>query len=273
MQPATVSELTIYPIKGCRGYSLTEAAVTSMGLKGDREFVVLKDGKLTNQKQILEHIHLSAKWTSDHQLQLGYPGKEDFALDAQLGSPAAPLNLYSKKVPVVDMGDEVGAWLSDAFNQPVRLARAEKAFDWFLPLEEFSSVHGQKQTKFVDAAPILLTNQSSLDDLNLRMPDALPMNRFRPNIVISFLEAYREDDLPEFGFPQVCLKRVAVCERCIVTTTDQETGDRAQEPLKTLSKFRKRNNNYAGGIMFGIYLVPDGDGRITLGDVLYQGTE
>ena len=168
------------------------------------------------------------------------------------------------------MGDEVAAWLSEAFNSTVRLARAEEAFDWFLPLKEFGNVHGQKQTKFIDAAPVLLTNQSSLEDLNQRMDESLPMNRFRPNIVVSDLKAYSEDDLPTFKFPQLTLNRVTVCDRCIVTTTNQDTGERAKEPLRTLSKYRKRKNDYAGGIMFGIYLTPDGDGKITVGDVLAE---
>ncbi|MEO2178343.1 MAG: MOSC N-terminal beta barrel domain-containing protein [bacterium] len=265
-----VSKLTIYPVKGCRGYSLTETRVTPMGLVGDREFTVLLDGERAGQKQILELIHLSAKWIGDHELLLGYPGKSDFELPTELGSPSADVDIYSKKIPTLDMGDEVAAWLSDAFEKTVRLVRAREAYDWFLPLKEFSGVHGQKQTKFIDAAPILLTNQSSLDDLCQRMDAPIPMNRFRPNIVVSDLEAYREDDLPAFNFPRLTLNRVTVCERCIVTTTDQNTGGRAKEPLRTLGKYRKRKNDYAGGIMFGIYLTPDSDGDISVGDVMQE---
>ena len=121
----------------------------------------------------------------------------------------------------------------------------------------------------MDAAPILLASQASLDDLNSRLKTPVPMNRFRPNIVIEGCEAFEEDERPEFRFPDIILRRVTVCERCIVTTMDQQTGTRDKEPLNTLSRYRRRSENYAGGIMFGIYLT-GGEGRISTGDQLAE---
>jgi len=269
MSTATIKKITIYPIKGCRGYDLNTSGITGMGLAGDREFTILRDQQRAGQKQVPELIHLSAEpMPGSGRLKLGYPGRPDFELDPKLGINADAITVYTMQVPVIDMGDEVANWLSTSFGVPVRLARVQAAVDWLLPLDEFAPVNGKKQSKFVDAAPILLTSLDSLQDLNARLEVAVPMNRFRANIVIEGLAPYQEDDITRFNFPGTSLGRVTVCERCIVTTTDQDTGVRAKEPLRTLSKYRKRKQHYAGGIMFGMYLVPETTGIISVGDPL-----
>ncbi|MFT4713637.1 MAG: hypothetical protein ACJAVI_005978 [Candidatus Azotimanducaceae bacterium] len=270
MSQSKVTDMLLYPIKGCRGYSVEQVVVTPMGLLGDREFALVKDGERANQKQLPDLIHLTAVWKSPDCLVMKYPSCEDFELDCSLQQELAigQIQVYGKDVPTLDMGNAVAEWLSKAFNADVRLAKTNGPFDWFLPLPEFSLVHGEPQTKFVDAAPLLLTNAVSLTDLNSRLEEDLPMNRFRPNIVVDGLEPYYEDELASFNFPNVSLARVTVCERCIVTTTNQETGERKKEPLRALSKYRKRENDYAGGILFGIYLTATSSGELAIGDNL-----
>jgi len=270
MSQVKVSDLLLYPIKGCRGYSVDQAAVTSMGLVGDREFAVIKDGERINQKQLSSMMYLSAVWKSVDHLELSFPGTSNFALNCAVNSKQTlgKIQVYGSDLSIQDMGDDVAFWLTGRLGTDVRLARTNGAAPWFLPVPEFVSVHGKPQTKFVDAAPILLTNTESLDDLNGRLLDDLPMNRFRPNIVLERLEPYKEDILELFNFPGLNLERVAVCERCSVTTINQETGAVAKEPLRTLSKYRKRADGYAGGIMFGIYVTAITDGKLAIGDNL-----
>ena len=270
MSQAKVSDLLLYPIKGCRGYSVDQAAVTPMGLVGDREFAVIKDGERINQKQLSSMMYLSAVWKSAEYLELSFPGTSNFELNCAVSSIKTldKIQVYGSDLSIQDMGDDVAFWLTERLGAEVRLARTNGATPWFLPVPEFVSVHGKPQTKFVDAAPILLTNTESLDDLNARLSDELPMNRFRPNIVVDLLEAYKEDSLEIFNFPSLNLESVAICERCTVTTTDQETGEVAKEPLRTLSKYRKRADGYAGGIMFGIYVTAIADGKLAIGDNL-----
>jgi uncharacterized protein YcbX len=270
---ASVSRIVIYPIKGCRGQVLESVEVTEMGLVGDREFAVVLDGQRANQKQLPLLYQLSAQWVGEHSLVLSFPNAEAFTLDARLGTSCEAVDIYSKQVPVLDMGGEVADWLSGVLQGAVRLVRIAQPVKWFFPLEEFSQIHDKDQSKFIDVAPVLLANQNSLDDLNDKISvahetPALSMDRFRANIIVSGLTPYLEDELPVFDFPHLSLSRVAVCERCIVTTTDPETGVRGKEPLRTLSQYRKRKNDYAGGIMFGIYLVPEAKGTISVGDVL-----
>jgi len=268
MSEPRVTDLLLYPIKGCRGYSVNQISVTPMGLLGDREFAVISDGERVNQKQLPELMWLSAVWRSVECLVLTFPGHENYELKTSLDPKLVPdkIQVYGNDLPILDMGDSVAGWLSAALGSSVRLARTNGAVDWFIPVPEFELVHGRPQTKFVDAAPILLTNEVSLKDLNDRLEVGIPMNRFRPNIVVDDLEAYREDELETFDFAGTCLQRVAVCERCIVTTTDQVTGEQAKEPLRTLSKYRKRISGYAGGIMFGIYLTSMSEGELSVGE-------
>jgi len=274
MNRPEITDLLLYPIKGCRGYSVHQIMITTMGLLGDREFAVIADGQRVNQKQIPELMLLSAVWDSPEILLLDFPGVDSFKLNTTLnaitdvGLAASEIQVYGNSLPILDMGDNVADWLSMALGTAVRLARTNGTTDWFFPVPEFELIHGKPQTKFVDAAPILLTNDESLKDLNSRLNDALPMNRFRPNVVVGKLAAYEEDELEIFSFPNVSLQRLSYCERCIVTTTNQETGEMTKEPLRTLSKYRKRENGYAGGIKFGIYLTALAGGELAVGDHL-----
>jgi uncharacterized protein YcbX len=261
-----VSDIIVYPIKGCRGYSLNSVEVTTMGLTGDREFAVVLEGAWANQKQIPDLHKIEAIWQGA-DLMLKYLGRSDFVLATESNGAESSLTVYGQAVSVLDMGDGVADWLSACLGKSVRLVRAKAPFDWYIPLEDFTKVHGRKQTKFVDTSPVLITNNYSLEDLNQRLESPVSMDRFRANIVVTDLQAYQENDLEIFNFPQLSLDQVAPCERCTVVTLDQATGVRTKEPLLTLSGYRRRQNDYAGGIVFGAYLTVMQAGMLTIGDL------
>jgi uncharacterized protein YcbX len=171
-------------------------------------------------------------------------------------------------VAVVDQGDEIAALLSDALGRELRVAAMKDTFQRVAPLEEFALVDGTAQSRFVDIAPLLVTNLASLADLNGRLEQPVPMNRFRPNVVIEGLDAYGEDEIVTIEGDGFELARATHCERCATTCTDQETGARATEPLATLKSYRHRENGYAGGVMFGAYMAVRGEGTIRVGDEL-----
>ena len=260
-----ISDIHIYPIKGCRGYSLENVEITPMGLRGDREFTLMQEGGWVNQKLNPNLYQLGAVWQGS-DLVLTFPHQPDFVLATEFVGTESPLTIYGQAVPVLDMGDAVAHWLGLVLGQPVRLVRAKAPVDWYLPLQDFTKVHGQKQNKFVDTSPVLLTSQASLDDLNQRLKTPVTMDRFRANLVVTGLQAYAEDERRQFEFPQVTLDQVAPCERCTVVTVDQSSGIRAKEPLLTLSGYRRRPDGYAGGIVFGAYLMPLVAGRVAVGD-------
>jgi uncharacterized protein YcbX len=120
------------------------------------------------------------------------------------------------------------------------------------------------RVSFADGFPFLLLSQESLADLNTRLPDPVPMNRFRPNLVIAGGEPYAEDGLRAFRIGALELEAVKPCARCVLTTTDQETGFRGPEPLRTLARYRKAD----GKVLFGQNVVHRATGRLSVGDAL-----
>ena len=120
-----------------------------------------------------------------------------------------------------------------------------------------------------DVAPVLVNNQASLDDFNARTEQPVPMDRFRANVVVSgALAPYQEDELERLESDSVELLFVTVCERCVMTTTDQTTGERpTKEPLRTLTTYRKREDGkYASGVVFGVYMTVAREGMLNVGD-------
>jgi hypothetical protein len=113
---------------------------------------------------------------------------------------------------------------------------------------------------FADAYPFLIIGQSSLDDLNERLDKPIPMNRFRTNFVFTGGKPYEEDNWKDFKVGTAEFKAVKPCARCVITTTDQTTAQRAVEPLKTLSEYRRINNK----VMFGMNLICNKSGVISV---------
>ena len=162
----------------------------------------------------------------------------------------------------------MAAWLSSALGErDVRLGKQAGVTPFILPHPDFDGVHGEPQDRYVDAAPLLVTFTASLDDLNTRLDAPVTMDRFRPNLVMSGTRAYQEDNIVSLALPGVTVKTVVDCERCGVVTVDPANGDTSKEPLKTLAKYRRRENDYAGGVVFGLYATVTGAGRIATGEV------
>ncbi len=237
------------------------------GLAGDREFAVFRQGERCNAKQIPAIMFLGARWQGS-ALELTFPDRAAFLLDKNIEGMPATEQFRGGETPVEDMGDEVALWLSSALSEDVRLCRIREPAPFIIPLPEFTDVHGQDQSRFIDAAPVMLANQSSLDDLNSRLTTPVEMGRFRPNIVLTGLAAYQEDGLGEFHFDEVGFRQVAPCERCKVITMDPATGNTGKEPLATLAAYRRRSNDYAGGVIFGTYLSVSSPGNLSVGEVV-----
>ncbi|HLA08158.1 MAG TPA: MOSC domain-containing protein, partial [Anaerolineales bacterium] len=123
------------------------------------------------------------------------------------------------------------------------------------------AVNADDHTGFADAYPILLISEESLGDLNSRLENPVPMNRFRPNLVVKGCDPYAEDGWNQIRIGDVLVVIVKPCARCEVTTIDKETLERNKEPLKTLGKYRKHKL----GAIFGQNVIPLNSGRIRLG--------
>jgi uncharacterized protein YcbX len=258
-----ISELLIYPVKSLGGISLKSALMTSRGFEHDRRFMLIDpENRFVTQREFPE---LAFFKTSIVGNQLFITDKRDEC------SVAVPLNVVEGEQIGVQIWDDhcqamlldshIGDWFSARLSKQVRLVYMHD--DSNRPVDPAYAGNGEL-TSFSDGYPVLITGEESLKDLNKKLENPVSMDRFRPNIVFSGGYPYVEDTFKVFQAGDVHWEAVKPCARCIMTTTDQETGQRTAEPLKTLSKYRSHHNK----IYFGQNLLASKTGEIRIGDKL-----
>ncbi len=161
----------------------------------------------------------------------------------------------------VDQGNEAALWLQDFLAAPVRLVRMADGFR--RPLNPAYARSEHDTTSFADGYPFLVISQASLDDLNTRLTTPVPMNRFRPNIVVSGCDPFAEDDWRDFFINGIRFAGVKLCPRCPIPTIDQERGEvMGREPIKTLATYRTIQQQ----VMFGQNAIAANTGMLRVGD-------
>jgi uncharacterized protein len=269
-----VAGLFSYPVKGCRAVVHTSVQVLASGLAHDRSWMLV-DPRPTPRRFITQREHpalatIAVNATGDGSIELSQAGRKT----TRVAMPTSPQSLckvkvWSSEVAALDAGDTAASWLAAAIGVSighVRLVRFHP--DEVRRCNPIYAGETGAHTLFADGYPILVTSVASLADLNRRMgrdaANAVPMNRFRPNVVLSGLPAWDEDHIDEIEIGDVRLKLVKPCVRCEVTTTDQASGARvSDEPLNTLARFR--NNPDLGGVTFGWNAIVLNTGRIEPG--------
>jgi uncharacterized protein YcbX len=118
-----------------------------------------------------------------------------------------------------------------------------------------------EKVSFADGFPFLLTTEESLADLNGRLMDGVPMDRFRPNIVVRGAPPWAEDAWTHMSIDHVVFHFAKPCARCSVIKIDQSTGEPGKDPLATLAKFRARSNK----VYFGWNLLAQGESDVHVG--------
>ena len=169
------------------------------------------------------------------------------------------VRVWKDEVDALDGGEAAARWASHVLGAPGSLV--------FMPdrTERRAKPGFAKDgdlVGFADAFPLLVATTASLGDLNSRLEQPLPMDRFRPNIVVDAPVAWAEDGWKHVRFGGVTVRIVKGCDRCVVTTVDQRTAERGVEPLRTLATFRERDSK----VWFGMNGIPDAPGEITTGD-------
>jgi uncharacterized protein YcbX len=250
-----ITGLNIYPVKSCRGIALTRARIAETGLAHDREWmVVTPENRFVTQRERPLLAQVETAITGD-RLVLRRPQGAELSLPLELTGPEVEVTIWRSKVAAFDAGDEAAAWFTEHLGKPARLVRFDKRHKRPSDPQWAGGIEALNQ--FSDGFPYLLISQASLDELNRRLEQPLPMNRFRPNIVVDGLPPFGEDSVDEFVAGEVRLKVVKPCDRCVITTTDQITGERTgEEPLKALKEFRFDRN--LRGVLFGQNLVLTG---------------
>jgi len=257
-----LSSLYRFPLKSAAGESLQRCASDSLGLLGDRRWMVVAagTGRFLTQRVLPRMTLLQAHWQGDTALKLAAPGMPELLVRVPDDKTMRCVQVWSANPVVPDAGETAAAWLSDFLGQACRLV--------YLPEDDGIQVDLDyarlgERTAFSDGFPFLLIGQASLDDLARRVGRPLEMLRFRPNLVVSGAEPYAEDGWKRIRIGQLTFRVVKPCSRCVIPTLDPATGERApdREPLNTLLSYRKG----PGGVFFGQNLIAEGRGELEVG--------
>lgn len=241
----TLSGLYCYPLKSAAGIALDKARLEARGLQYDRRWMVIDaDNTFVSQRTEARLARIKPHLTDALQLHAPDMPAIDVPLDA--GGSSLSVHVWEDTVDAVTVSSEVDAWLSEVLSQPVRLVYLPD--DSHRPIDpDYVQAGAHNEVSFADGYAVLVISEASLEDLNTRLETPLPMNRFRPNIVVRGCAPYEEDDWTTLQAGAGQLNLVKPCGRCVVTTTNQTTLERTPEPLRTLATYRKQGSH----VMFG----------------------
>ena len=247
---AQVASLHVYPVKSCRGIDVDSFRVTETGPEWDRRWMIVTAdvGRFISQRSHPAMARIAVAIAGGN-LRLSGHDIEPLVLPLDHGGDARRVSVWKDECLGVDAGVDAADWLAATLGEPLRLVRIDPSVPR-LANPEFAGPDPHP-VSFADAYPFLMISRASLAELNRRLPDAIPMARFRPNVVIDGVAAHAEDAMTRFRFGSVVLRGVKHCTRCPITTTDQHTGARhpRQEPLRTLGTYR--HDHVLKGVVFG----------------------
>lgn len=268
-----IAGLFIYPVKSLRGCAVPEAALDDRGFAHDRRLMIVDTaGKFLTQRS---HPHMARVATrlAGNELTLSADGAGAVTVSTQ-PDPRAPVRTVSiwkhDNLLAEDCGPEVAQWLSNFLGQSVHLVRIGGEFRRFVLK---AAARPGDAYAFNDGAPILVASEASLDALNDRIQEdggePVPMDQFRPNMVLSGCAPFAEDTAQYLRVGEVALRNAGKSDRCIVTTTNQLTGERGKEPLKTLARFRRDPALDPTAVYFGVNFINETKrGTIRVGDAV-----
>ena len=272
-----LASIHIYPMKAARAVDLDESAVEPWGLAGDRRWLLVdQDGRFVSQREEPSLARVVVRYGQDtitngqgtttngpRRISVsaaGCPGR-------QVTAPGQPellkVTVWGSAVLAAAAGPEGDAWFSAYLGRPVRLVYLDdptrRAVD-----PQFG--RPGDVVSFADGFPLLLTSTASLDELGRWLTEAgeppVPMTRFRPNAVVTGAPPWAEDRWRRIRIGAVEFRVVKPCGRCVVTTTDQTTGEVTKQPLKMLGRRRRLGQQ----LVFGQNMIPEGPGVIQAGD-------
>ena len=241
MNTITITGLVTYPVKSMKGVHIESTRITNLGLANDRQWMVVRsNGRFVTQRDLPEmsliHTHLG-----EHGLVLSKPACGSITVPYDLHNGHLFETLVWKDVcEARDQGTDISNWLTQALqsNEPLHLVRMRPDFN--RSLSKSALMTEETSTFFADGAPLLLANEASLDRLNSVLEStaqpAVPMNRFRPNIIVTGLEPFAEHRQATLTSETYQLRLCFPCQRCVVTTINQDTAEKdlGGQPFKTL---------------------------------------
>jgi uncharacterized protein YcbX len=258
-----LSALLVYPLKSASGIEVEQSHVERRGLAGDRRWMVVDaDGTFLSQRSRPRLALIGITQTADG-LRLRAPDRPPVDVPAPTSdAERLEVTVWDDPVDAALAPPAAHDWLSDYLDADARLVYMPD--DVRRPVDRDHAVQEDDTVSFADGYPLLLANAASLRNLNARLDAALPMNRFRPNVVVTGADPWAEDTWRRLRIGDVVFRAVKPCGRCSVTTVDQTSAEQGAEPLRTLAQFRR--NPDTGKVDFGWNLIPETTGTVSVGD-------
>jgi len=266
-----LTEINIYPIKSLAGISLQSSEVKERGLKYDRRWMlVYENGMFFTQRNHPQMALLQPRLVNGTiQISHKQPKMNDLTIPSVPdGDSKIEVTVWDDKVSAQTYSREIDEWFSEALEVRCRLVympdSTERNVNPKYAKEKMEHPALRRIVSFADAYPFMIIGEESLADLNNRMDEPLPMNRFRTNFVFSGGKPFDEDNWEKIKIGNLEFWVVKSCARCTITTINQSTGEKEKEPLSTLATFRKVN----GKVLFGQNMVCESTGIVRLGDTI-----
>lgn len=262
----SVASLHIYPIKSLGGFSVTEAHITDRGFENDRRWMLVDpQGRFLTQRELsfMACLHCAPIASGFRATDVRDGDQVDLPFKLNDGTRSRA-RVFDDEVDVIHSSSDVSAWFAEKLEASCSLV--------FMADSTHRRVDARYATginSLSDGFPYLILSQTSLDDLNDRMTAAIPMDRFRPNIVIKGGSAFQEDGWKEIGIGSSRFALVKPCGRCVIPTTDQLTGERSKEPTRTLATYRRRPRTEGAVVVdFGMNAMALGGDMVRVGDLV-----
>jgi uncharacterized protein len=265
MTQFTITQIWIYPIKSLGGIRLQKANVRGKGLQFDRRWMLVDEAGVAMTQRAFPLMSLFKPEIVDDKMTVTYVREKKKISSTMFNLiPAFSCNritalVWGDVVDVVEVHSEVSDWFSQHLDTRCRLVAFPEENARLVNPDY--SVNGEN-VSLADGYPFLIIGERSLDDLNARLDRAVPMNRFRPNFVFEGGEPFAEDSWKTLRIGKIPFAAVKKSARCALTTVDQDTAEKGIEPLRTLSNYRKIDNN----VYFGQNLVALESGEVNEGD-------
>ena len=247
MPAIEVSGLYVYPVKSTRGTTRARAALTPLGLEWDRQWMIVNARGVFLSQRTHPQLARIVPEVTPGALVLSAPGLPALSVPLAADGARAAVRIWDDACVGLDQGSAAHEWVSEAVGEAVRLIRV--APDMGRTANRQFAGATPAPIGFPDGYPLLVCNEASLADLNRRLPERIPMERFRPNLVLRGLPAWAEDHIDTLDLGPVTLRLVKPCVRCTIPSIDQQTGVRSTDPAPALKQFRFSKT--LRGVMFG----------------------
>lgn len=263
MTKLTLTSIRIYPIKSLGGISLETAVVQKKGLRFDRRWMLIDEGSVAMTQRKHPLMALFRPEIKDEIIRIDHVKSGQVISSTAFGTTHKTgermrAQVWNDEVEVVEVDPEVSLWFSHHLGVQCKLV----SFPEVNPRPANPEYAPGAHVSLADAYPFLVIGESSLDDLNRRLAEPVPMNRFRPNFVFNGGTPFEEDGWKNLTIGKIPFSAVKKSDRCVLTTVDQETAVKGVEPLRTLTSYRKVNNN----VFFGQNMIALKEGTVSVGD-------